>query len=105
MAILAIVSAPGITKEIYETLRKEVDWEHKHATGAVFHAAGFGSGKDSGIHVADIWESEKDFNNFIDTRLMPVLQRLNVPRPDAEIFEVYNTNIFATAERYRVAEA
>src|SRR5919197_5031965 len=100
MTILAIVSAEGVTKEVYETLRKEVDWEHKHPTGAVFHVAGFGSGKDSSIHVADIWESEKDFSNFIDTRLMPVLQRLNVARPEAQIFEVYNTNIFAPAEKY-----
>jgi hypothetical protein len=35
MAILAIFKANGITKEMYEALRKEVDWEHQHPNGAV----------------------------------------------------------------------
>jgi hypothetical protein len=38
MAVLAIFKANGITKEMYETLRKEVDWEHQHPDGALFDA-------------------------------------------------------------------
>jgi len=30
MAILAIFTGNNITKQMYESLRKEVDWEHKH---------------------------------------------------------------------------
>jgi hypothetical protein len=41
MAILAIVTGDGFTKEMYEQLRREVDWEHKHPTGVIFHAASF----------------------------------------------------------------
>jgi hypothetical protein len=53
MAILAIFTGNNITKQMYESLRKEVDWEHKHPTGGIFHAAAF---DDSGnnIHVADV---------------------------------------------------
>jgi hypothetical protein len=38
MAILAIFKTNKITKEMYETLRKEVDWEHQHPDGAALHA-------------------------------------------------------------------
>ena len=41
MAILAIVTGDGFTKQMYEQLRKEVDWEHKHPAGVIFHAASF----------------------------------------------------------------
>ena len=48
MAILAIVTGDGFTKQMYEQLRKEVDWEHKHPAGVIFHAASF---DNSGNHV------------------------------------------------------
>jgi hypothetical protein len=53
MAILAIFTGNNITKQMYEALRKEVDWEHNHSAGVIFHAAGFDeSGKN--VRVADI---------------------------------------------------
>ena len=53
MAILAIVIG-SLTKKMYEELRKEVNWERDHPTGAYFHAVGF---DDSGnnMYVADVW--------------------------------------------------
>ena len=41
MAILAIFSGNNITKQMYNSLRKEVDWEYKHPTGVILHAAAF----------------------------------------------------------------
>ena len=63
MAILGLFTGNSITKQMCEDARKEVDWEHKHPAGLIFHAAGF---DDSGnnMHVADIWESKQDLNNF-----------------------------------------
>jgi hypothetical protein len=101
MAILAIVTGDGFTKQMYEQLRKEVDWEHKHPTGVIFHAASF---DDSGnnIHVADIWESEQDFNNFFSSRLKPVMEKINAPLPKAEIFTIHNVNAYQGTDTYRV---
>lgn len=84
MAILAIFKGNNITKQMYESLRKEVDWEHKHPTGVILHAAAF---DDSGINirVADVWESAEDLNRFVNERLMPVLQEAKVPGPEVEI--------------------
>jgi hypothetical protein len=36
MPILAIFTGNNITKQMYETLRKEVDWEHNHPGGLYF---------------------------------------------------------------------
>jgi hypothetical protein len=102
MAILALISADGVTKEVYETLRKEVNWEKNHPAGGMFHVAGF---RGSGIQVVDVWASEQDWNNFVNTRLLPVLKRMNIPAPKAEIIPAHNINVFPAIERFRVAEA
>ena len=65
MAYLGIFTAEGFTKEKYEELRKEVGWEQNPPAGAIFHAAGFDS--SGNIRVADIWESEQEFNNYFTT--------------------------------------
>ena len=101
MAILAIVTGNGFTKQMYEQLRKEVDWEHKHPTGVILHAASFDNSGNN-IRVADIWESEQDFNNYFNSRLKPVMERLNIPIPKGEIFPVHNVNAYQGTETYRV---
>jgi hypothetical protein len=100
MAILAMFSGDGFTKQVYEELRKEVDWEHKHPKGVIFHAAGL---DDSGnIRIADVWESEQDLNNFINSRIKPVMERINAPMPKGEIVSIHNVNAFQGVDTYRV---
>ena len=41
MAILGIFKTNAVTKQMYEELRKEVDWEHKHPDGETLHVAAF----------------------------------------------------------------
>lgn len=67
MAILAIFTGNNVTKQMYEALRKEVDWEHNHPAGVILHAAGFDESGNN-VRVADIWESEEDLNNFVSSR-------------------------------------
>jgi hypothetical protein len=43
MAVLCILSGEGFTKEQYEEIKKEVDWEHNQPKGEIFHAIGFGN--------------------------------------------------------------
>jgi hypothetical protein len=100
MAILAMFSGDGFTKQVYEELRKEVDWEHKHPKGVIFHAAGL---DDSGnIRIADVWESEQDLNNFINSRIKPVMERINAPMPKGEIVSIHNVNAFQGVNTYSV---
>ena len=83
----------GVTPDIYERLRKTVNWEGDTPKGAVLHLAAFN--KD-GCQVNDIWESEADFNNFLQNRLMPGVQKVGVKgQPLVDIVPVHA--IFAPA--------
>lgn len=100
MAVLCKFEGDGFTKEMYEELRKQIDFEHNHPKGEIFHAVGFG---DSGkFHVVDIWESEEDFNNFVKNKLKPVLEKINAPMPKGEIIPIYNANAFQGIDSFRV---
>ena len=100
MAVLCILSGEGFTKEMYEELKKEIDWEHNQPKGEIFHAIGFdNSGR---YHVVDIWESEQDFTNFITNKIKPVMDKNNAPMPKGEIIPIHNANAFQGIESYRV---
>jgi hypothetical protein len=101
MSILAIFTGNNVTKQMYEALRKEVDWEHKHPAGLVLHAAAFHNSGNN-IRVADIWESEEELNNFVSNRLMPVMQKAGVPPPKVEIFQINDVSTYPGIERYGV---
>lgn len=77
----------GVTPAQYEKMRKSVDWETNTPPGAVFHIAGF---KDNAIRVTDIWESEREFNNFVQTRLMPASKEAGIKgEPKVETFPAH----------------
>lgn len=99
MAILAIFIGQGFTKQMYEDLKREVDWENNPPAGAMLHAAGLD--KSGNIQVADLWESEQDFNNFATTRLKAGFEKINAPMPNGEIYQVHNVNAFQGIESYR----
>ena len=100
MAILAIFTGNNITKQMYEALRKEVDWERNHPAGVILHAAGFESGNN--VRVADIWESEEELNNFVSSRLMPVMQKGQVHARKVEIFQINDVSAYSGTDKYKV---
>ncbi len=84
----------GVTPELYEEVRASVNWERDVAKGGVFHVAGF---YNDALRVTDIWESEEDFNNFVQDRLMPAVAESGITtQPGVEIFPVHA--IFAPVE-------
>ena len=100
MAVLCKFEDEGFTKEMYEELGKQIDFEHNHPKGEIFHAVGFdNSGK---FHVVDIWESEEDFNNFVSSKLKPVLEKINAPMPKGQIVQIYNANAFQGIDSFKV---
>jgi hypothetical protein len=100
MAILAIFTGEGMNKDMYENLRREVNWERNPPSGAVFHAASFD--KSGNIHVANIWESEDQLNNFLNTRLIPCIQKGKMPTPKMEIFQIHNIDAFPGIDSHKV---
>jgi hypothetical protein len=100
MAILLIARGDGFTKEMYETLRREVNWEANPPPGIISHTASFdGSGN---ICVADIWESEDQWNNYLNTRLKPSMQNGNMPIPSLQIFQIHNINALQAIDGYKL---
>ncbi len=87
MKIVMIMKWDAVTTDQYEKLRKIVNWEGDHPKGAVFHVAGFDA---NGIRVTDIWDSADDFNNFVQTRLMPGTNEVGISgAPEVEIIPAH----------------
>ncbi len=101
MAVLVINTADGLTRDMYETLRKEVNWEGNPPPGIIFHAASFDNSGNN-ICVADIWESEDNWNNFLNTRLKPSMQKGNMPAPKTQIYQSHNINALPGLDKYKV---
>ncbi len=101
MPILVIFTGKNITKQMYETLRKGVDWEHKHPKGSLFHAAAFDETGNT-VHVANVWESEEDLNSSVSSKLMPYVLNNKIPEPKVEIFQINDVSAFPGIDKYRV---
>jgi hypothetical protein len=98
MAIAMQMEWPGITPEQYEDVRRRVDWETHVPRGAIFHAARF---TDDGLTVGDVWETEADFNRFVEERLMPVVREVGIEgEPTVRFAELYT---YFNAEAAHVA--
>lgn len=102
MAIMCIFTGKGFTQQMYEQIRKDIDWEHDHPRGEIFHAVG--SDKSGDIHVTDIWESEEDFDNFIDSKLKPALEKINAPMPIGGVYPIHNVNVFPGMDSYKIKQ-
>ncbi len=80
--------------------RKEVDWEHQQPDRIVLHAAAFDN-SGSNFRVADIWESEEHLNNFVSSRLLLVMKKINMPMPGGD-FQIHNVNAHPGIDKYKV---
>ena len=84
--IVEFVEWKGFTKEVYEELRKQVNWERDVPKGMVSHLATF---DEKGMRIADVWESEEEFNNFVQNRIIPAAEKLIETKPKIEIFPLH----------------
>ncbi len=85
MATIMLMTWPEVTKVLYHQVLKEVKWEDDVPIGAKFHVAWF---EDDGLHLLELWNSQKDFETFATNRLMPVITRRGVPgQPDVSFRE------------------
>ncbi len=94
MPIIAIFTGKGFTKDMYERLRQEVGWETEPIDGWMVHAVRFDESGE--LHMINIWESTKKMEEGFVSRLMPVMQKIGIPPPLAELFPAHNVNVFTT---------
>ena len=94
MAIIAIFSGKGFTKDMYERLRQEVGWETEQIDGWIIYSVGFDESGD--LHMVNIWESIEKMQEAFASRLSPVMKKIGIPAPQAEVYPAYNVNVFTT---------
>ena len=94
MAIIAIITGKGFTKDMYDRLRREVGWETEPIDGWIMHAVRFDESGE--LQMINIWESTEKNNEGFRSRLMPVMRRIGIPEPRVEVYPAYNVNIFTT---------
>jgi len=94
MAIIAVFTGKGFTKDMYEKLRQEVGWETEPIDGWMMHAVRFDESGE--LHMINIWESTEKMKEGFVSRLMPVMQKIGIPEPRAEVYPAYNVNVFKT---------
>jgi hypothetical protein len=75
MALMAMLNEPHITRDIYEQVRAEVDWDHNPPAGCTLHIASF---DETGVHTVDIWDNEEDLLEYLEDRFYPALIKLGV---------------------------
>jgi hypothetical protein len=99
MPVLAVFHTT-INRDQYEKLRKDVNWEGDVPAGAVFHSAG--TAENGNVHVADVWESQEQLNNFVQSRLMPVFMQAGLNPPDVALYPTHNITAYSTIDEYRL---
>ncbi len=87
MRIVALVNWEGFTQANYEAIRKSINWEGNQPKGIVSHVAAF---DEDGGRVTDVWESEAEFKNFLETRLIPGTKAAGIKgEPQVEILPLH----------------
>ena len=88
MAVMMVMTWPGVSIDQYEAVRKAVDWDNKLPAGGILHLCAH-DGKD--LRITDIWESPEAFQTFTETRLMPGVQQAGVTaEPQVEVMPAHN---------------
>jgi heme-degrading monooxygenase HmoA len=88
MPTVMVMHWPEVTKEQYEAVRKDVNWEGKKPPGGKYHVAWF----DGGLRVVDVWDSAQDFQRFVEQRLTPGTQKAGIKgQPKVQFFEAHAT--------------
>lgn len=88
MAVAMLMEWPGVTREQYEAVMKELQLDANPPKGALFHVAGPMQG---GWRVVDVWDSADAFHTFSEQRIMPAVRKVGVTtQPRIEVYPAHN---------------
>jgi hypothetical protein len=102
MAVGMIGHWPGMTPEQYGRAVERINREEEFPAGMLLHSSGFG---DDGLRV-DIWESEKDYRQFLQRRILPALRQEGyTEQGDIVFFPVHNVYLPGLEELSRLGRS
>ena len=88
MAIMMIMSWPGVSLDQYEEVKGLVRWEEDKPAGGVLHLTAHDG---EGLRITDVWDSAEDFQRFVDDRLMPGVAKAGLAgEPQVEVYPLHD---------------
>lgn len=89
MATAVETTFHGVTLEVYDDLLRRLDFRPGGASepGCLFHYA---TPTEDGFRGVDVWESVDAFELFVQERLRPVLDHLEIAPPEVTVSPVHN---------------
>ena len=92
MAVCLVMQFTGVDNKKYDAVMEKLGLSGKDGNwpkGIISHIAGFDS---DGMYVVDVWESQRDFDTFADSRLKPAFEAVGgLPMPSVTTFVVHNS--------------
>ena len=89
MAIGVLLDIPGGTQEQHEEVNQKAFGNPKGPSepisGLIVHTAG---ATKSSWRIFDVWESEDDFQRFMNETIMPAMEGMDMPEIPPEIYEL-----------------
>jgi hypothetical protein len=86
-----------MTPQQYDALRELVGWDRDVPEGMHFHVASFGDGI---LRMTDVWDTEDQFDAFVQTRIVPGFQRLAITgQPEKIVSPAYELTDARTATK------
>src|SRR5687768_16425010 len=88
MAVAMFMSWPGITPDQYDSVMARLDLDANPAAGGVLHLAAL---TDEGLEACDVWQTEQAFHRFLQHRLLPLAQELELDgEPEISLMPLHN---------------
>jgi hypothetical protein len=89
-----VISTFEATKEMYDAVNAKLPGPDNPPQGGVVHTAGVLP--DGRMQVADVWESEADYQNFRENILAPAIEEVagdQAPTPEIVIYGLHDLNV------------
>src|SRR5262245_18975383 len=88
MAVAMFTHWPGMSADQYDALVARLDLDANPAAGMILHLAAL---TDDGLEVSDVWQTEQAFHGFLEHRLMPLVQELQLTgEPETRVVPLHN---------------
>jgi hypothetical protein len=78
MSVVLLLELPGMTPEIYDAINERMGFPGTVPEGLLTHIAGI---EETGMRFVDVWESEEQFERFLQERLLPAMGEIDGQGP------------------------
>lgn len=97
MALMVTYDEPKVTRDDYDAMRKQIDWENGPPVGCLLHMSYF---DDAGLHTVDIWDSEAELEAYLAKRFNPALKTLQLPLAKPKVIDLHLVAASPGLEKY-----